>query len=248
MPTPITELTAQDIIKSSLKAIGAKGIGDQLSSDEATECLEILNMMIDEWNLKNTVPFYSLNEVFDLVEGQTVYTIGLDDADFETTRPIKIDSAFLGITSGSTRVDSQIDILDNDSFQRIGIKGIDDGFPRALLYTPTYPNGTITVNGSPQAGHQIGLSQRKQLSTSPALTTQIALPSGYLMAIRYNLAINLAPVYGKEFLPGWIIPSKAAETLGDIMVVNNDPPMMEIDDVSDKTSRTRRSGYNIFEG
>ena len=247
MTVPLTDTTAQDIIKTALKVLGVKGIGDNVSDDEYDECLQMLNMMVDEWNLKSTLPYYKLNEVFDLVAGQYEYTIGVG-GDFNTSRPIQILSAFNrsdGLPGGFP-IDRRMKIIDNDSYQRIVSKFYAETYPDFLMYTPEYPLGKITVAGKPIAGLELGLSQVKQLGSFTLSDQTVTMPPGYLLALSYNLAVLLAPIYGKE-VAGTTVGEKARESLGDIQVINSDPPLSKID--SQAMGSRRRSGtYNIYEG
>lgn len=242
--TPITSITALDIIKTALKVIGAKGIGDSLSADEADECLMILNMMIDEWNIQPLLQYYKMNELFDLVAGQIEYTIG-DGGDFDTTRPIQVLSAFNRENNGGAfPIDRAMNIIDNDTYQQIVSKNYGESYPDFLLYTPEYPIGKITIAGTPIANLQLGLSQVKQLNSGLELTTTLALPPGYLMMIRYNLGLHLAPIYGKVFGPGSTVYEMANRMSGNVKIINSDSPLSDVQVGSRRGSRR----YSIYEG
>ena len=90
MTTPI------DIISRSLKDIGALAAGEAPTADAAIDCLDMLNDMIDQWSNEDFIVFNTTEIIFNVVSGQTQYTIGPDP----TTQNF-VGANFTGTFSGN---------------------------------------------------------------------------------------------------------------------------------------------------
>ena len=65
-----------DIISRALKDIGALEAGETPSSDAATDALDMLNDLIDQWSNEDMMVFNVTEIIFPVIAGQTHYTIG----------------------------------------------------------------------------------------------------------------------------------------------------------------------------
>jgi hypothetical protein len=121
----------------------------------------------------------------------------LDPTHIEATRPVKITAAFTR-TSNPNPIDYPLEVINNVQYQALVFKTINITYPYYLYYNPTVPFGTITLYPVPNIGLILGLSQVMQFIDLSNLTAQIQLPPGYEDAIIYNLAIQIAPDYGRS--------------------------------------------------
>lgn len=65
-----------DIISRAMKDIGALAAGEVPTADEAQDCLDVLNDMVDQWSNENLMVFYKTEIVFPCVQNQVQYTLG----------------------------------------------------------------------------------------------------------------------------------------------------------------------------
>ena len=68
--------TAIDIISRALKDIGALDAGETPTPDAATDALDMLNDLLDQWSNEDQIVFNFTEIIFPIVQGQTQYTIG----------------------------------------------------------------------------------------------------------------------------------------------------------------------------
>jgi hypothetical protein len=141
---------------------------------------------------------------------------------FKIPRPLAITNAFTRITaSGSTGLDYQIEIINRDKYTAIGLKGLNGPWPIALYYDPTYPLGNLYFYPNPSQPGVLHLWTDTILSDFNSLTNAINLPQGYVQAIKTNLALWLAPEYGKTV--GALLAKQAADSLRMVKSLNEIP-------------------------
>lgn len=214
--------SALDIITGAAKLIGVVFKSEQLSSDEANDGLVTLNDMLDTWSNDNLTTFSYTLENFSLT-GAASYTIGAS-GDFNTTRPINIVDAVVRLSL----VDYPLSIITQEQYQtEISVKSISSSIPEYLTYDNNYPLGTIKMFAVPISGSTLYLQSNKPLNNLSALTTTISLPPGWKRALKYNLAIDMAPEYGVQASAEVI--DTARKSLGAIKrstAINNGMPLM----------------------
>ena len=142
---------------------------------------------------------------------------------FAIPRPLRITNSFTRITaSGSTGLDYQIDFEGGrDKYTAIGLKGIQAPWPVVGWYNPTFPLGNVYFYPNPSGFGELHLFTDTILSDFDSLTQLINLPQGYARAIKKNLALELAPEYGKQ--PSAMLVRQAADSLGMIKALNSIP-------------------------
>lgn len=162
---------------------------------------------------------------------------------FDSTRPIKIIHAFIRSTVSGTNLDYPLEIIDNNQYQDIMMKGLQTTYPRFINYVPTYPTGQINLYPLPNfTSLSLGLSQTYQLLNAQSISDTVALPPGYESAIVYNLAIELATRFNATITPA--MAAKAVETKANIKRVNNEKTTSIIGYPQVSGKRT----FNIYAG
>jgi hypothetical protein len=147
------------------------------------------------------------------------YTI---PGNFPIARPLRITNAFTRITaSGSTGLDYAIRIIPRDKYTAIGLKSVNGPWPTALYYDPTFPLGNLYFYPNPSQAGVLHLWTDTILSDFNSITQAINLPQGYARAIKKNLALELAPEYGKSAGP--LLVKQAAESKQMIKQLNAEP-------------------------
>jgi len=232
-----------NIVNRALRLLGVTQTGEASGSDEASDAFSVLNMMIDDWNNDHLMLNGFINELFPLTANTGVYTIG-PGGQFDTVRPIQITRAFVRYNtsaSPSFQYDYGLEIVPNSKYQEIFLKQLSVTYPVYLFYNNTSPLGEITLYPWPSQACSLGLSSWNQIRQFTNLVQEIELPPGYEGALAYNLAVEMAPEFGKTLDP--IIGAKANETKAAIMRTNAELSYMHTD-----TALLPKRTFNILTG
>lgn len=181
--------TAQTLIKSALRVIGALATGETPTNDELNDGLQAMQFMFRHWSAKN-IRLYYITKTTHTLGSSTYYTIG-SGGDMDETRPVSIRG---GYVTDSNSFDHVLTIIDERRYNSLSLKSL-TGTPEYLWYSPEYPLGKIYL--WPIGGGTLNLDCLKPLSEPTLITSSISFPPEYDEAIKYNLAIRLAPEYGK---------------------------------------------------
>ena len=177
--------TAQTLIKAALRSIGAIATGETPTADELADGLESLRLMLRSWSA-NGLRLYFIDSDTLAMAGADYYTIG-SGGSINTTRPTEI--------KGARTTDRELRIIGEATYRRLKISQL-TGETEYLWYDPKFPLGYIYPY--PPSSNTIYLDSLKPLTDPTAITDSIAFPGEYDDAIKWNLAVRLAPEYGKE--------------------------------------------------
>ena len=118
-------------------------------------------------------------------------------------KPLSIDSAFVRVNTTSNGqpilnggLDYQVGILALENYNQIGLKTLNGPWPKALYYNAGAESGNLTVWPNPSQG-EMHLFTSTIFSNWGDLYENLTFPQGYSMALRWNLAERLMPMYGK---------------------------------------------------
>jgi hypothetical protein len=216
--------TARDLIKGSLRLIGSIAAGETPSASELSDALNSLNEMIASWSNDGYLIFSRHVEEFGLTGGQQVYTIG-SGGDFNTARPVRIIQ--VGTKEGPGLTEIPISQFNVQEWSNIGLKSTQSTLPQGIYYNPSYPLGEISVWPVPSGSARLVLYTAKPLAQIATADDVLTMPPGYLRALRYNLAVELADEYGKAVTQR--IELIAAESKAVLMRMNTDSVLMTSD-------------------
>lgn len=230
--------TPSTMIINSLIMLGAKAIGDTLTSAEQTHYLAKLNSMLESWSLERLWCYQVVEESKALTASDGVYTIG-SGGDWDTARPTKIVQAFV---RDSSNYDYPVKVINADSYNSIVAKTTDGTYPEYLYYDGAFVAGlaTIYLYPEPSSGLTLYISSWKQLQTFATISTTLVLPPGYQRAIESNFAIEEAG--GLRDVPASVI-KVARESKAAIKSLNIPDVFMSLDEGMIGGSR-----YNIYTG
>lgn len=230
--------TARDLIKSSLRLIGVLASGETPSADEQTEALDSLNNMLDSWSAENLHVHKVMREEFTLTPNDGSYSMGAS-ADFNTARASKIIRATIEDQSVTPNLEYSVDIITPEEWADIVNKDYAAIYPTKLYAEGTYPNETINLWPKPTVANKLVLYSLKPLSAL-SIGDTISYPPGYAEALRYNLALRLAPEYGQVLDQAVVII--AQESLEKLKRANLKPQFLSCDaGTLNETSR-----YDIY--
>lgn len=193
----------------------------------------------------NTVTM-SANALFTVTPAEVfTYTV---PGNFAIPRPVRITDAFTRITSpGTTGLDYPIDVdVTRAKYSAIGLKGIPGPWPILLYYDPTFPLGNIYCYPNPSQGGVLHLWTDTLLSDFATLTQAINLPQGYARAIKKNLALELAPEYGKT--AGALLVKQAADSISKLKALNALPAVQAFFDRDIVRTRRTDAGWIMHGG
>lgn len=220
MPSPIL---ASDLIKSAMRLNGTIATGEPPTSEEANDGLAVLNDMLENWSTEKLSVWGAANESFPMAPGQATYTIGVG-GNFNTTRPVRIAAAY-NTFSG---VDFPIESITQEEYNLINLKSMQQPVVEKLLYVNDFPLGLITLWPVPNQAGPLVLTTDRVLASPVTLATLLSGPPGYLKALRYCLAIELASEFGIETSP--TVRQVAADAKADYKRANIMDVTMRCDD------------------
>lgn len=159
-------------------------------------------------------------------------------------RPLRINSAYVLVSQLSYPVVP----INVEQYELIGFKTLQGPWPRVLYYQPSYPVGNITYWPSPGSG-QMHLFAETVLQGFGSLAENVDLPQGYNLAIRWNLAEQLLPEYGKnDPVMVAMIKENAANSRAWVKRTNMQPPQVcQFDDALVSMHRRNDAAW-IFSG
>lgn len=215
-------IVARDLIKSSLRLIGAIATGETPSAEESNDALFVLNDMLDAYALENLMLYRNENDGFTLTPSKQIYTIGAG-GDFNVTRPVTIEGAFINYNG----IDFQLKLLNTEQWNSIPIKTLSSPIPTTLTYFATNPLGSLYLWPVPTLAIPITLSVNMQFARLASINDTLAFPPGYLKFLRYQLAIELAPEYGLQ-VPATVV-AIASDMMANLKVANAQQQVSEFD-------------------
>lgn len=223
--------STQDIVKRALRLIGVLASGEALPADQLKDGLEALNDMVDSWNTETLVIWVLARNTFTLTAGTNPHQIGPGVAPpgLDAPRPNRIEQGqawLTGVTLGN--IERELKVLTREQWAAEYLPD-NSGIPCSLYYEPLFPTGNIWFDVKPDAAYTLVLYLEQMMSQvfSDGTTTELVLPPGYKDAIVHNLAIRLAPEYGRG-APVEVINS-AVEGKASLKRLNMRPLYLNVD-------------------
>lgn len=187
--------TSYDIIASSLRMLGVVASEESLSAAEAADGLAALNDLVHSWGVASMLSVSWPQVSKALTAGKVSYTIG-SGGEIDTVRPSGILSAY--ITYGG--VDYPLQSMSFVEYQNLAVK-TSTGIPEVIVYSPGSPLATLLLYPVPSAAGMTLVIDKIAPITDLTLHDDLPYPPEYNRALRYNLAVDLAPEYGVDVPP-----------------------------------------------
>lgn len=231
LPTIVTEQSVLDTIKRALRLIRVLGESEEPSDQGALDCLVAWNGLLDAWGIERLMLYELQEESFTWPASTVSRTIG-GGGNFDTVRPVKIQSAF---TRDSANDDTPVTLIEREDYERIVLKSQDGSvYPDYLWYDAVYPLGVLYLVQPPASSVTLFVSSWRAFTQFTSFATKIAYPPGYKRMFDYNLAVEVAPEFGKT--PSAQVLSIASETRKHIKSLNVPSMVSQLDIVSDRRS------------
>ena len=173
---------------------GAVAQGQTLSGTGIVAGTKITQFLTGAGGNVNEVGTYQLN-TFQTVASTTITAY--------YQKPLSINSAFVRVNTSSNGqpilnggLDYPVSVLSLQEYELIGLKTLNGPWPKALYFNPGEDSGNLFVWPNPSQG-EMHLFANTVFSRYEDINTSVVFPQGYSMALRWNLAERLMPMYGK---------------------------------------------------
>jgi len=158
-------MTVLDLIKGSMRLIGAIDPGETPATSEAADALSALNAMLDSWSLERLIVYNVAHASQNVVAYTQEYTAGIGGTWNMAVRPAKVE--------------------------KITCEDVIIPFSQNL----TTPLITVRLDDEPTTSYAVEVYTWTPLTAFTGLTDVLALPAGYERALRYNLAAEICAEY-----------------------------------------------------
>jgi len=189
-------MLVSDIINSAMRKIGAVASGESIEPEEQKDALTALQVMLRSWSAEKINVFSSVHETHTLTSGTYLYTWGIG-GDINSIRPNQVLGVSILDSGGVTH---PIDIISESKYRSISLKTTSSR-PYSLFSQYTFPYVSIYLYPVPDSAEVLNLDSLKpftETSSFDSVSDTLAMPVNYEEPIIYNLAIRIAPEYGKS--------------------------------------------------
>jgi len=186
--------TTGDLITFCLRASGINGIGQTPSAEDSNTGLELLAMLVAQWQRKRwLVP--ALAETVVTATGAASYTL--------STRQTMLYAAYARLLpAGGNPLDVSLGIIESrEDYSQITLKSLST-WPAAAFLDTSYPTAKVYVWPIPPAGQfELHFLFPSSLPTYATLTDALALAPEYYEALLWSLCVRLQMTYGLPARP-----------------------------------------------
>jgi hypothetical protein len=208
--------TGLQVIIDALKLLGVVAGHEVPTSAEQQDAFARLSELIDSWGTHAHTLYVPQRAVLPLVPAQQTYTLG-PGGDLDVVPPMGLD-AVSWLTSDSVPVEVYLDVGTEAAYVGQSMKTLTGATPQMVSYTRGAPLGDLWVWPVPTVATSLVLYWREAVTQFPDLVTPVALLPGYAKALRTNLALELAPEFGRPVDP--MVLKLATESLADVKRAN----------------------------
>lgn len=242
-------MLVSDLIYAAMRAARKHQLpGLQASTDGKSDCLTILNQILDEWSARKAYAFNHSFTAFTLTPNHAPHLIGpgLTSPDFAAAlRPLRIESAAVILNTATPPTDRPLTIRDDAWWANQRLKTLTSTFPTDLYYSPDVPSGALYLWPVPTVAY--GLRLQAQVTPAPFANVgaTVTLPPAYARALTLTLAEEICMWWGLELPPQ--LPMKAAQARRTVQGNNISSPAIATTDAGANHGRGS-GGFNYLTG
>ena len=204
--------TALQLVTDSLKLIGVVAGHEVPTASEQTDAFARLNELLDSWGTHAQTMHVSRRALVTLAAGQQTYPLAVP-----VPGPFGLDAVTVLAGAGST-IETAVPVLTDQEYLAIVDKGLTGALVQGVTISNSVPVPELWVWPVPNATQTLAIYYAEPVAQFPDLTTPVDLAPGYAKAIRTNLAIELAPEFGRVVDP--LVDRLARESLADVKRAN----------------------------
>lgn len=206
----VFDVTRDQLIEGALRMIGALSQGQTPNAVQVSDAAISLNMMIKAWEADG-MPLWGLAEYsVPITAGVSIYQIGIGKT-INTPKPLKVIQAWN--RDSISFVDIPMRILTKQEYNMLGNK-TSSGNPIQLYYQPLLNYGELHLFPTPDAtsstGNTIYITYQRPFEDMLIAGDTLDFPQEWLEAIKYGLAVRLAPEYGLDIESRRLLMQEAA--------------------------------------
>jgi len=206
------------------------GPGRTPSPAQFQDSIDELNRLLGNLHCDPMWIFSQDLQQFPLTAGKKTYTIGVDPrggtpADFPIPAPYGINNA--NFVLGNPPLRYPLGIMTPQVWQSIILQDIPNTIPQGIYYDRAYPIGHISIFGQPVAGGALEFMAWNQIASVTSTTDVVVVPPGYEDAIVLNLALRMAPMFGRPVDPN--VFQQARESMMRVLSMNAKAPVLRVD-------------------
>lgn len=178
-----------------MRLIGAKAYGETLPADAMNDAAEALNMLLKSWQNEGLQLWVRKSQTVTLLASTNTYTLGPTGGTV-MDRPLRVLKVMRKDTS-----DNEVELfkLTQDEYKEQTPKTT-ESIPVNYYYDPQLTNGVLYVWPTPAtadaAEYILDVLYHKPFDDMDNATDDFEFPSEWYRAIKYGLALELAPEYG----------------------------------------------------
>lgn len=203
-------VTAGDVINSALRTLGVLGATDIANSNDQTNCLQALNIIVKDWG-KDALYLWKQKEIsVPMVAGTASYQIGPTAAGtgaVVTDRPLRVVDAFIRDANGN---DTSLQVISKQEYNMLGMK-TSQGIPNQIFYDSLLTNGVLWVYNVPSdSTRNIHLITQIPINDLSSVSDSFDITQEAYRAIKWVLADELSLEYGANNFTIQMVAQKAA--------------------------------------
>jgi len=207
-------IAKNDLISAALRMIGVGSIDEAPTADEISQAATTLNMMLKAWQTDGLQLWQIRQKSMTPVESQYQYSLGITSpsGDVVGSRPMRI----IDIYRRTTATVTDVPLIKNtrEEYWLLSDKDI-EGTPVSYYYDLQLTDGVLNIWPAPDAAFAAAntleiLYQKPYDDMDVASTDDFEFPSEWYEAIKYGLAVRLAPEYGIPRLERTLLHQEAA--------------------------------------
>jgi hypothetical protein len=194
-----------DFCKMALKRVLVGSPNQQIKDPQINDAQYLLNELLDAYNADGDLIYTMQFQTFALNTGQQIYTFGPSaNADFNTgntPRPSIIEYAAFQTYTSLPATDIPLKILNAEEWAEIRNKGVTTGISNYIYMDGGWPLANVYLWGIPNGPANLVLTSWQPMNSALGLGDMFSMPFGYSKMINLELALALAPLYGKSGTP-----------------------------------------------
>jgi len=233
--------TVRKLITGANRLINNIGSSEELSAEDMDISLQALNSIIDNWSNNKLNVFKYRHQLFDVIPNKSSYSLG-PGGDWEVERPLRVEKMNLVLDEAEDALYLAISPLTYAQFGDITLRGTQSTIPKYFYDNGAYPLREISIWPVPLAPRQVEIWMWEPIINYISIDDEVDLPDGYERALRFALAVEIAPEFMK--VVDGSVANTAATSLMEIQRLNQEHPIRQMNG----PRGTNAKGFNFLTG